>query len=207
MRFQNGQRLVFIGDSITDCGRREKNPPYGDGYFNLLRALVTARHPELHLTWINQGINGDTVRQLAERWDHDAIGQRPDWLSVMIGINDVWRAFDGREDEAVPLGEFTDTLSTLLRRAVDETGCRLIIADPFIIEPSTTDPHRLASDQYVKVITDLAAEFSAVHVRVQAAFDHVLTVTPAENWATDRIHPALPGHAVIANAYLDAMQS
>ena len=93
MMFEADQRIVFIGDSITDCGRRDVRAPYGDGYMSLVRALVTARFPAVPLTWVNRGVGGDTVRDLAARWERDAVGERPDWLVVMIGINDVWRAF------------------------------------------------------------------------------------------------------------------
>jgi lysophospholipase L1-like esterase len=202
MMFEADQRIVFIGDSITDCGRRDVRAPYGDGYVSLLRALVTARHPATTLTWVNRGISANTVRDLAARWERDAIGERPDWLVVMIGINDVWRAFTGRPDEAVPLDEYEATLRALLRRAVDATGCRLVLADPYLIEPDLTDPQRAASDRYAAVVARLAAEFGAPHVATQQAFDDVLKVSPAQLWADDRVHPGLPGHAVIADAFL-----
>lgn len=202
MMFEADQRIVFIGDSITDCGRRDVRAPYGDGYLSLVRALVTARHPDTPLTWVNRGVSGDTVRDLAARWERDAVGERPDWLVVMIGINDVWRAFAGRPDEAVPLDEYEATLRTLLRRAVDATGCRLLLADPYLIEPDLADPQRAASDRYAAVVARLATEFGALHVATQRAFDHVLTLSPPTLWADDRIHPDLPGHAVIADAFL-----
>jgi lysophospholipase L1-like esterase len=78
MIFEQGQRIVFIGDSITDCGRRDANPPYGNGYMSLVRAFVTARYPELDLSWENRGISGDTVRHLKARWDEDVIALNPD---------------------------------------------------------------------------------------------------------------------------------
>ncbi|MEV4497488.1 hypothetical protein AB0J84_17530 [Micromonospora arborensis] len=62
MILRTGQRVVFIGDSITDCGRRDVAAPYGSGYVSLVRALVGARHPELELEWVNRGVSGDTVR-------------------------------------------------------------------------------------------------------------------------------------------------
>ncbi|MFG2040686.1 SGNH/GDSL hydrolase family protein [Dactylosporangium sp. NPDC048998] len=200
-----GQRIVFIGDSITDAGRRDRVAPHGDGYVSLVRALVTARHPGLRLRWTNHGVSGDTVRDLADRWERDAVAARPDWLSVMIGINDVWRAFAGRPDEAVPIDEYEQTLRRLLRRAVDATGCRLILADPYLIEPDLTDPQRAESDRYGDVVGALAKEFDAVHVRTQEAFDRALAVSSPEDWADDRIHPNLPGHAIIADAYLAAL--
>ncbi len=207
MKFEDGQRIVFIGDSITDCGRRDVHAPYGDGYVSLVRAFVSARHPGTGLRWINRGIGGDTVRDLAARWEVDAIANSPDWLSVMIGINDVWRAFDGFPERAVPLAEYEQTLRALLHRAVDSTGCRLILADPYIVEPDRGEPQRAASDRYCEVVAKLAAEFGAVHVATQRAFDDVLAVSAPDDWAEDRIHPGLPGHAVIADAFLRAIDT
>lgn len=205
MIFQAGQRIVFIGDSITDCGRRDVAAPYGDGYMNLVRSFVTAAHPELRLTWINQGIGGNTVRDLKARWERDAIEPRPDWLVVKIGINDVWRAFNGRPEEAVPIDEYEVTLRELLGRAVEATGCGLVLADPYVIEPDATEPQRAQTDRYGLVVRKLAAEFGAVHVPTQEAFDRALTSTRPQDWADDRIHPNLPGHAVIAQAFLTAI--
>lgn len=203
MIFEAGQRVLFIGDSITDAGRRGANAPFGDGYMSLVRAFVTAGHPELGLEWFNRGVDGNTVRDLADRWHSDVIELRPDWLSVMIGINDVWRAFAGRQAEAVPLDEYEETYRRLLAEAVDATGCRLILADPYLIEPDRAEPQRAMSDRYGEVVAKLAGQFGAVHVRTQEAFDRVLASTEPAAWAHDRIHPNLPGHAVIARFYLD----
>jgi lysophospholipase L1-like esterase len=206
MIFEAGQRIVFIGDSITDCDRRGAAAPYGDGYVDLVRSLVTARHPELGLTWVNRGIGGDTVRELAARWADDAIGTAPDWLSVMIGINDIWRAFGSRPDQAVPIDEYATTLRALLREAVDRTGCRLIVAEPYLIEPDRSDPQRAETDRYCLVAREIAAEFGAVNVRTQDAFDDVLRSTAPSDWADDRVHANHPGHAVIAQAFLRALK-
>lgn len=200
-----GQHIVFIGDSITDAGRRDRIPPYGDGYMSLVRALVMARRPELRLRWTNRGVGGDTVRHLADRWERDVVAATPDWLSVMIGINDVWRAFAGRPEEAVPIDEYEQTLRRLLHGAIDATGCRLILADPYLIEPDQAEPQRAESDRYGGVVDTLAKEFDAVHVRTQQAFDRALRVSPPQDWADDRIHPNLPGTAIIAEAYLAAL--
>ena len=205
MIFEAGQRIVFIGDSITDCDRRGAAAPYGDGYVDLVRSLVVARHPELGLTWVNRGIGGDTVRDLAARWADDAIGTAPDWLSVMIGINDIWHAFGSQPGRAVPIDEYATTLRSLLREAVDRTGCRLIVAEPYIIEPDRGEPQRAQTDKYCLVAREIAAEFGAVNVRTQDAFDEVLRSTGPADWADDRIHPNHPGHAVIAQAFLRAL--
>jgi len=202
--FEARQRIVFIGDSITDAGRREVDPPYGTGYMSLVRAFVTARRPDLGLVWFNRGVNGNTVRDLAARWEADVVALRPDWLSVMIGINDVWR-FLGNEAEGVPLEEFERIYRRLLKRAVEAAGCRLILADPYVVEADPAEPHRTKSDLYGRVAQRLAAEFGAVHVRTQQALDRALATTVPSEWSHDRIHLDLPGHAVLAQAYLDLL--
>ncbi|MBA2247312.1 MAG: SGNH/GDSL hydrolase family protein [Chloroflexia bacterium] len=205
MMFEQGQKVVFIGDSITDCGRRDAEAPYGNGYVSLVRSFVTAGYPKLGLRWENRGVGGDTVRDLDARWEHDVIAEQPDWLSVKIGINDVWRAFGTNAHEAVPIAEYEETYRRLLRRAVDVTGCRLIVAEPYVIEPDRADPMRVQMDAFGRVARKLAIEFGAVNVRTQEAFDAVLSTTSPHDWADDRVHPSQPGHAVIATAYLKAL--
>lgn len=205
MIFEQGQRIVFIGDSITDAGRRGDSAPYGNGYMALVRAFVMARYPELDLQWENRGVSGDTIRHLAARWEQDVIALEPDWLSVKIGINDVWRKYGQRPDEAVPVDEYEETLRRLLQRAVDATGCRLIVAEPYVIERSTSDPQLVDTIEMAQVARRIANELGAVSVRTQEAFDAVLQHSEPSDWAADRIHPNLAGHAVIAQAFLRAI--
>jgi len=205
MLFEHGQKILFIGDSITDTGRRLVTPPYGTGYVSLIRAFVDARYPELNLRWENRGIGGNTVRDLRDRWDEDVIREQPDWLSVKIGINDVWRTFDRNGEGSVPIDEYETTLRSLLQRATDETPAKLIVAEPYHIEADTTHPMRAMMDEYGLIARKIAEEFGAIGIRTQEAFDRALASQPASAWADDQIHPGLPGHAIIALAYLRAI--
>lgn len=205
MIFGSGQKVLFIGDSITDCGRRESAAPFGSGYVSLVRAFAIARYPELGLDFVNRGVGGDTVRHLDRRWREDVLDQRPNWLSVKIGINDVWRSFGDNADEAVPIDEYEQTYRRLLGSAVQETGCRLIVAEPYVIEPDRAEPMRKRMDHYGEVARAIAGEFGAVNVRTQDAFDVALESTSPSDWAEDRVHPNLAGHAVIAQAFLRAI--
>lgn len=242
------QTLLFIGDSITDCGRRgdstDTGPhvPYGNGYVHLTRAFLLARYGALDLQIVNRGIGGNTVRDLERRWEEDAIALQPDWLSIKIGINDVWRLIARRPDEHVPLDEYAATYRRLLERARAGTGARLILMEPYVIAPplpdgATAESHtghslevaqeryprlreqgvtggpefeaclahfRAVMDRYRQVVHGLAAEYAAVLVRTQAAFDDALQQQPPAFWAADRVHPGAPGHAVIARAFLRA---
>src|SRR4051812_47492548 len=88
---QDTQTVVFAGDSITDCGRRAEHAPFGSGYVRQTIDLITARYPERRITFWNEGIGGNTVEDLRNRWLDDVIRHQPDWLCVKIGINDLHR--------------------------------------------------------------------------------------------------------------------
>jgi lysophospholipase L1-like esterase len=144
--FGRQQKVLFIGDSITDCGRRtEPHAPYGTGYVHLARALLLARYPSLGLEVVNRGIGGNTVRDLAARWEQDVIVEHPDWLSIKIGINDVWRTVVARHAEAVPLDEYEQTYRHLLEQTKERTSARLILMEPYVIAPSVTGGSPAAS--------------------------------------------------------------
>ncbi len=200
--FQPGQRLLFIGDSITDAGRRKEAAPYGSGYVHLARAFLVARYPELGLDIVNQGIGGNTIRDLDGRWEEDVVRMQPDWLSIKIGINDVWRQVQGRPEHAVLLDEYAATYERLLRRTREATRARLVLMEPYIIESNRADPFRAIIDRYLPVVHRLARDFDAILIPTQAAFDEALRGQPAAYWASDRVHPNAPGHAVIARAWL-----
>jgi len=199
------QKLLFIGDSITDADCRTTAAPYGNGYVSMVRNMLLARYPERELTVVNKGVSGNTSRDLDKRWEQDVIAQNPDWLSVCIGINDVWRHFDGHPAEAVPVDEYRTTLIRLLNRVLEATNARLILAEPYMIESSRKDPMRVLMDIYGATVRDVGEQFGAIVVHTQAAFDAALDYSKTTDWSTDRIHPNDPGHSVIALAFLRAL--
>lgn len=205
MLFGPRQTILFIGDSITDAGRRDEYAPYGAGYVNMVRDFLLARYPERHLTVINRGVGGDTTRDLLARWPADVLALRPDWLVVKIGINDVWRAFGGSPREAVPLPEYIANLRNLLDQARAQTPARLILLTPYMIEADRAQPMRREMDRYGAAVKALAGEYGAVLVDTQAAFDAALQHTTPADWAPDQIHPDGPGHALLALAFLRAV--
>jgi lysophospholipase L1-like esterase len=202
MLFEPGQKILFIGDSITDADRRGSSRPYGAGYVSLARNLLVARYPDLHLTIVNRGVSGDTTRDLRARWQRDVLAERPDWLALKIGINDVWRSFGGNRAEAVPLPEYTANLRHLLEETRAHTTARLILLTPYMIEPDRAHPMRAAMDRYGQAVQELAAEVGAVLIDTQAAFDTALQHTTPADWAEDQVHPNAPGHAILALAFL-----
>ena len=203
-------RLVMIGDSITDSGRSpagEGSPmAIGDGYVRYVDALLGVGYPAHSIRVTNMGIGGNTVRHLAARWQHDVLQLKPDWLSIMIGINDVWRHFDQprQPEQHVPLDEYQQTLDHLAKTTLPSLA-GLVLMTPFYIEPNRDDAMRRQMDAYGAVVKQLASSYGAIFVDTQAAFDRLLERYYPAVLALDRVHPNHIGHMAIARAFLDAV--
>jgi len=211
MKIRKGQKLVMIGDSVTDCGRTQPVAeglfdPLGRGYVTQVEALLGATTPELGIRVVNVGTSGNTVRDLKNRWERDVLALKPDWLSVLIGINDVWRQFDiPRITEAhVGLREYERTLDELLQRTRPNLK-GLVLLTPYYIESSRRDAMRRRMDAYGAVVKKLAKRHDAVLVDLQAAFDRLLRHQHSAAISWDRIHPNQIGHMTIARAFLSAI--
>ncbi len=208
MKLKDSTRLIFIGDSITDCGRGRPvgDGNLGNGFVSMVDALLVAAYPQLKIRTINQGTGGHTVRDLAGRWDADVLALKPDWLVVMIGINDVWRQFDNaiRPEYGVPLPEYEKTLDQLIAKTLPITK-NIVLMTPFFIESSTHDAMRSRMDEYGAAVKKLAHKHALLCVDTQAAFNHVLESRYSAALAGDRVHPNAAGHMLLARAFLKSI--
>lgn len=208
MKLETNQTIEFIGDSITDCGRARPvgiKQGLGEGYVAFVDAFLQTWCPERRIRVLNTGCGGHRVTDLEARWQEDVLDLRPDWLSVMIGINDVWRQFDNAlETNQVPLDHFERVYRSLLERT--RPGLKgLVLMTPFFIEPNLSDPMRACMDRYGDVVKKLATEFDAILVDVQKAFGRYLEHRPSQSLCGDRVHPNKTGHMIIARAFLNAV--
>jgi lysophospholipase L1-like esterase len=211
MLLSKGQKLLFIGDSISDCGRARpagegRDDALGKGYVSMVDALLQSVYPELAIRVVNKGISGNTVRDLSARWAEDVLQAKPDWVAIMIGINDVWRQFDMPRIQERHV--YKDEYETTLRRLVLETAPSvegIVLMTPFYIEPNAADPMRAAMDQYGEVVRAIADEAGAVFVDTQAAFAPLLKEMYPAALAWDRVHPSPVGHMALARAFLNAI--
>ncbi len=211
LKIANNAKLLIIGDSITDC---ERARPVGEGLFGAtgkgyvtqIEASLVAAYPGAGIRVVNMGSSGNTVRDLSARWDADVIALKPDWLAIMIGINDVWRQFDlPRQTEIhVSPEEYARTLDALCARTRGSLA-GLVLMAPFFVEPSRQDRMRARVDEYGAIVAETAKRHNAIFVDVQAAFDRVLTRMHPMALAWDRVHPNASGHMVVARAFLGAV--
>jgi len=211
MLIQPRSKLVMIGDSITDCDRSRpigegKFNALGNGYVSMLDALIQATVPWQRIRVVNMGESGNTVRNLKARWQRDVLDLSPDWLSIMIGINDVWRQFDSplQTEWGVPLDEYETTLQDLIEQVQPQLK-GLLLMTPYFIEPNLKDVMRVRMDQYSDVVRGLAKKYQAILVDTQLAFDYAMRHIHPAALSDDRVHPNLPGHMIIARSFLNAI--
>ncbi|NQY31783.1 MAG: SGNH/GDSL hydrolase family protein [Coraliomargarita sp.] len=199
-------KFLFIGDSITDCGRDRSThgDELGDGYVRQVDALVGAHYPELSIKILNTGIGGNRVTDLEERWQKDVFDLNPDYLSIMIGINDVWRQFDSPKMEQVNLQSYTTKLEALIQWTLP-TVKGIVVLSPFFLETNRSDPMRAQMDAYGTAAKSVAERNGLPFVDVQAAFDEWLKHKPSSMLCDDRVHPNHVGHNIIASAFLNAI--
>ncbi len=211
MLIADGSKMLMIGDSVTDVGRarpvgRKQHDGLGNGYVKFFDAMLTSRYPERNFEILNMGISGNKVTDLETRWQTDVLDLNPNWLSIMIGINDVWRHYDSPcNDDLVDAHLYEKTYRTILDQVRSQLD-GLILATPYFIEANRQDPMRIQMESYGSIVKQLAADFDAIFVDTQAAFDVFLEHKSSHYLAWDRIHPNGTGHTILSNAFLRAVQ-
>ncbi len=193
--------ILFQGDSITDCGRSWDDPEnLGDGYVRLLSTMLPDKYPKHEFKFINRGVSGDKARDLVSRWDVDCISLQPDWLSILVGINDTL---------ITPITEFEEEYQTLLKRTTDELDSRIIICEPFLIS-GDNNAYREDLNPKIEVIRKLAKEYNTDLVPLDKIFHEACSLKSPEDWTPDGVHPSPEGHTLIAISwikYLDEVLS
>jgi lysophospholipase L1-like esterase len=206
IELQANHRIVFIGDSITDADRDlPAYRPFGFGYVHFVANHILAKYPELDVSIVNTGVSGNTVRDLSDRWQADCIAHDPDLLSILVGINDLWRQFAEPEQlaDAVSPDEYESTYARLLEDAEQQCGCRIVLAEPFMFCSDPRDEMFQALQAYIQIVHDLADRFDAIVVPLQRRIDELIEQVPPGRWSLDSVHPYVWAHAWIAQRWLE----
>ena len=208
MIFQNNDRIIFAGDSVTDMG---SNQPLGEGlsdkvgrgYVRVVENMLAVWYPELNFRITNAGTSGNTSRDLLARFERDVTSQNPDWVSICIGINDVWRQFDVPAilDAAVLPDEYERNVESMIL-AVKEKVKGIFILSPYYIEPLIEDPMRRRMDEYGEICRRLAEKHGCEVVDLQRLFSDYCKYQHSSRLAWDRVHPNQMGATLMAREFL-----
>lgn len=209
MIFENYDRIVFAGDSVTDMG---STSPVGEGLFDnvgrsyvrVIENMLAAYYPEVFVRVTNSGISGNTSRDLRARFDRDVVDLKPDWVSICIGINDVWRQFDSpaiTSSQVMP-DEYENNLEEMILKVKDNVK-GIFILTPYYIEPNKDDKMRARMDEYGKICKKLAEKYNCIFVDFQKMYSDYCTFRHSSYIAWDRIHPNQIGATLMAKTFLE----
>ena len=208
--------VLFQGDSITDCGRdRNILTHYGRGYAHLAAAYLMGNYPEKFMCY-NKGISGNRVVDLYARIKIDMINLKPDYMSILIGINDVWHEYSSQNGvDAVKFERVYCMLIEELKEALPDL--KIMILEPFVLpgKATVTNEENPGRWEYFtcecalrrEASKRVAEKYGLLFVPLQAMFDEACAKAPAEYWAFDGVHPTAAGNELIKQAWLKAFET
>ncbi|MBQ3234554.1 MAG: SGNH/GDSL hydrolase family protein [Clostridia bacterium] len=204
-------KIVFFGDSITDAGRNAThympNFKYGYGYVFLLKAALSKKYP-LKYDIVNVGISGNRIVDLLARIKRDVWNEEPDYISILVGVNDVWHEIQNKN------GVEIDRYEKYYRDIIEESkkrlpNCKLIMLEPFVLKEEATEAkidEFLQVKEYAKVVKKLAKEYEIPFVELQKDFDRLAEIYGVKPLLWDGVHPDVFGATVIADNWLKVFE-
>ena len=200
--------FLFQGDSITDVGRvRDWEGHLGAGYPAMTAGKIAYNHPG-EFRFVNKGISGERSTGLYARCMFEMRECNPDYMSVLIGVNDVWHAL-GNGDIVRPK-RYEQILTMLVEDAIEAfPNLKIAILEPFVLKGTATESNWEAFDSNTRAVAAIAKQiadrYNLVFVPLQDKFDKLAKETKAEDWLYDGVYPGVGGHEMIANELVKAL--
>lgn len=209
--------ILFQGDSITDAGRNKENHVHmGYGYATMVAGELGANSPYQY-QFLNRGISGNRSVDLFARIKIDMINLKPDYMSILMGVNDVWH--DYTKQNGVSAEKYELIYGLMIEELKRELpNLKIMILEPFVLPGSATEnteehPHRW---EYFRDEVKLRAEaakriaqkYDLPFVPLQDAFTAAnADATHDGYWLRDGVHPTAAGHMLIKRAWLKAFEN
>lgn len=191
---ENGQKIVFLGDSITQAS---------EGYVRAVQSIIGALMPEMKLEYINAGVGGNKVTDMLERVGSDVIAHDPDWVTVSVGINDVWHGHAG-----VPIAEFRPKYDELVSRLAKQTVAKLALFTTTVIGEELNNEANTRLIEYNDHIRAVAARGNHLLVDMNEAFRSAIVRRGASSldlgFTTDGVHTNHVGAYLMAHTLAKA---
>ncbi len=199
--------ILFQGDSITDAGRpREHDDSAGYGYATMVMGELGAEFPGEYKIY-NRGVSGNRVVDLYARIKRDIINLKPDVMSILIGVNDVWHEFGFGGGNGVDAEKYIKIYSMLIEEVKEALpDIKIMILEPFTL-PGTGNAEyyedfRMEVEKRAEKAKAVAEKFSLPFVELQKYFDEVAKNAPADMWLHDGVHPTAAGHGIIKREWM-----
>ncbi len=211
-KIKQAATLLFQGDSITDMkwgrNQQDRNHYLGHSYVYLIASRLHTDMPEAKLTFLNRGISGNTVANLKDRWQADALDLKPDVLSILIGVNDVGRAV--RSNKEVDVDAFEADYRSLLEQSRQANPeLKIVLLEPFVLPVTRVkdawEAWRGQIDRLRPIVAELASEYQAILLPMQDIFDEAARRADPSHWIWDGVHPLPQGHELIARHWIETV--
>ncbi len=202
--------FLFQGDSITDAGRdRDEIGKGSRGYPTFVEGKLGVLYPN-ELMFYNMGVSGDRSVDMYARIKRDFINIRPDYASILIGVNDVWHELND-DPNGVADGKYYRVYRDFIAEVLAELpACKIMILEPFVLKASGTEAHyavfRPEVEKRAASARRVAEQFNLVFIPLQKRFDELTKIAPPSFWLADGVHPTPAGHEIIAEAVVEAYQ-
>ncbi len=209
--------ILFFGDSITDCGRKyEDLGSMGTGYALFTKVQLGTDFPNEY-KFINKGINGNRVLDLYARLKFDFINNNPDYASIYIGVNDVWRGIMPRKDGLS--NEKFEQFYTMLLDEIKENcpQTKLMLITPFVLEGNETCNTEAEPDRFERfkkgvaekatIVKKMAEKYNLPYIELQPVFDEACKRAPISHWILDGVHPTFNGQELIKREWIKGFEN
>ena len=210
------KKIVFQGDSITDCGRdRTNNELIGSGYACLVKANMMFEYPTEY-RFFNRGINGNRSVDLYARIKSDIINLQPDYISFLIGVNDVWQEIGSCN--GVSAEKYEKIYCMMLDEILEALpNVKIMIMEPFCLRGEATNDTEEHPNKWKIFRTEVelraerarcvAEKYNLPFVELQKKFDEMAEKTRSENWLWDGVDPTPAGHELLKREWLACFES
>ncbi|MDE6868740.1 MAG: hypothetical protein K2J83_06350 [Clostridia bacterium] len=197
-------KIVFIGDSITDCGRdRNDGKSLGCGFVKVLSDKLHPLYPDTDLELINKGISGNELSDVLDRLQKDVIDLKPDAVVIMIGINNTLHKYS--EGKELDLKKFEEDLVSLFTRLKKE-GIVVIFLEPFLLPAPDKRRMRKLFEEELKIIDRVAEVLADEFVPYDEMFQGLSESIPYTEYSADGVHPTERCSRLIANTAIKAIR-
>ncbi len=209
------KRILFQGDSITDCGRaRENDANVGTGYALLVKSQLGFENPGEY-EFYNRGIWGNRIVDLYARIKADIINLAPDYISILIGVNDVWHEFGAHNGvDADKYEKIYCMLIEEIREALPDV--KIMIMEPFVLKGFGTDNTEEEPNKWnifdsevrkrAEKAKKVAEKYNLTFVELQNVFDMATEMKDAAYWLEDGVHPTAMGHELLKREWIKAFE-
>ena len=203
--FADGERVLFLGDSITRAG----------GWHSQIATFYATRFPERRITWLNAGISGDTAAGAVQRLQWDVLDRKPSTVVVMFGMNEAARpdlsgAIGSEKRVELYRENMTKLLSELKKAGVCTVLCTSSPYDAAVRLSSEANPQAdTALVACAAVAHELATRFKVSLVDFHGVMRAIATDYQKTNpdftlIGNDRVHPGALGETVMTDLFLQA---